>query len=90
MTNPISGKVVEPRISLSFEYLKYVFLEVLIVLCSWAEEIRADCLMRFILLWRNIVVYMGRHHGTDKQWHWIICLGLKSRNEQDKSQDPKH
>ena len=61
MTDSIPREVVQPRISLSFKYLKYVLLEILVVLCSWTKEIGADCLMRFILMWSDVVVDVGRH-----------------------------
>ena len=63
MTDPIPREVVQPRISLSLKYLKYVLLEILVVFCSWTKEIRADCLMRFILIWSNVVIDIGRHCG---------------------------
>ena len=63
MTDPIPREVIQPRISLSFKYLKYVLLEILVVFCSWTKEIGADCLMRFILIWSNVVVNIGRHYS---------------------------
>ncbi len=63
-TNPVSREVVQPSISLSFEYFKYVLLKILEILCLWAKEIRADCLMRFILFRCNIIIHSGRHLVT--------------------------
>ena len=60
-TNPIFREVVQPGISLAFKYLKYVFLEILIVLCPRAEEVGADCLMRFIFLWFDAGIDIRRH-----------------------------
>ena len=62
MTDPIPREVVQPRISLPFKYLKYVLLEILVVLCSWTKETGADGLMRFILMWSDVVVDMGSHY----------------------------
>ena len=74
MTDPIPREVVQPRISLSFKYLKYVLLEILVVFCSWTKEIGADCLMRFILIWSNVVVNIRRHCFKGQKMALVKCL----------------
>ena len=87
MTDPISREVVQPRISLSFKYLQYVLLKELVIFCSWAEEIGANCLMRLILLWSNVVVDSGRHYrkGQIMALAKFLCVE-KSAINRDQSQ----